>query len=215
MTLGANARFNGHYVLAEAASEFGDGFEGSPLGHRDHFDIDGRRDYINGIDIDTSTSDHDATSTAARARLDWKDAAHLGHVQVSSYAMYSWTNSKLDAHSERGGGFPGAFGASEWITREARLGVAGTVTHSSSTGLRIAIEAIHRFESESDSINGKVIDLFRIALPGERLKTNWDRALVDLDYRISDASFIWLGANGASSGGDASWGLTAQYQMMF
>jgi probable HAF family extracellular repeat protein len=213
--LGGNAKLNGHYVLAEVATAFGGGFEGSLLGYRGQFDIDGRRDYFNGADVDTSTSDHDATSTAARARLDWKDAVHAGRASISPYATYTWTNSKLDAYSERSGGFPVAFGAATWITREARLGAASSVVLSSSIGLRVAIEAVHRFEGHSATVNGQVVDLFTVAAPGQRLKANWGRALVDLDYRLSDASYIGIGANGATSGGDANWGLTAQYHMTF
>lgn len=214
-SLGGRGKYDGHYLIAEVAGTFGDAMVGSLLGYRGDFDIDSRRNYMNGVSVDTSLADIDATATAARARLDWNDAVRLGHFSLSPYAIYDWTKTKLNAYTENGGGFRATFNASSWTTSEARVGMASKTMFSSSADLRFALEAVHRFKGESNPATGQVVDLISFALPGQKLKRNWARALIDVDYRLTDASTIALGANGASSGGDASWGLSAQYRHSF
>ncbi|RDD82742.1 autotransporter domain-containing protein [Dyella tabacisoli] len=214
-SLGGKGQYDGHYLVAEVASQLSGAIEGSLLGYRGDFNVDTRRNYMNGANVDSSRAHTDATATAVRARLDWNNAAQWGQVSFSPYAVYNWTKTKLDAYTETGGGFPALFNGSSWITSEARVGAAGKLALSSSTGLRVALEAVHRFKGETNEIKGQVIDLFGFSVPGQKLKRNWARALVDIDYRVTYASVITLGANGASSGGDASWGVSAQYRMSF
>jgi outer membrane autotransporter protein len=170
---------------------------------------------MNGANIDSSSASPDATATAVRARLDWLNAAHVGAFGLSPYAVYSWTRTSLDGYTETNGGFPAAFAQSRLITSEARAGAAARWPMSSATDLRLALEGVHRFNGETNDVDGQVVDLFSFNLPGQELKRNWARALVDVDYRITPASMIVLSANGASSGADASWGVSAQYRMVF
>ena len=63
--------------------------------------------------------------------------------------------------------------------------------------------------------NGQVIGLWNFALPGQSTNQTWARTSVDLDHRLSKTALITVGANLASTGGDAPWGVTAGVRASF
>ena len=104
--LGGKTTYDGQYLIAEAANDFGNGMEASLTGYYGRFDTEMRRNYTNGPSVDSSSGDPDAESVALRARLDWKNVTKLGQFSLSPYAAYTWTETKLDAYTETGGGLP-------------------------------------------------------------------------------------------------------------
>lgn len=214
-SLGGEGKVDGEYLVAEVAGAFGEHLQGSLLGYRGDLDVDARRRYLNGRAVDLSTAQFGAKASALRARLDWNDAAALGGFGISPYAVYSWTRIELDAHTETGGGFPARYDASDWSSRDLRLGIAADTALSDATDLGIAIEGVHRLDDANEGVSGAVVGLFGFGLPGERAERNWARATIDLDHRFSERSLLSLGVQGASSGQDAEWGVSASYRHAF
>lgn len=214
-SLGGEGRYRGEYMVAEFAGQLGENLQASLLGYYGRFDVDSSRNYLNGATLLSSVAEPDSTAKAAKARLDWKHAAMLGGFGLTPYAVYSWSETKLDAYVEKGGGFPAAYDASGWSTSDARLGIAGEKKLSSRSNLRIAMEGVHRFESSMSGVHGHVLGLFDFDLPGQSVKRNWMRVLVDFDRQLSERSSLSLGAHGASTGGDADWGVSVGFRQAF
>ena len=212
---GGSARYNGQYLVAEGAQAFDNGLQPSVTAYYGHFNTRMSRNYVNGASVDSSTASPDAASYAIRARLDWKNVARAGRFDISPYAAYTWLKTRLDAYTETGGGFPAQFGASATQTSDFRLGAAFATSLSSSTDLRLGLEAAHRSNGSSDGVNGQVIGLWNFSLPGQSANQTWARTSVDLDHRLSKTALITVGANLASTGGDAPWGLTAGVRASF
>lgn len=216
-SLGGGAEYDGQHVIAEVGNTFANGMEGSVLAYYGRFDSELRRNYMNGAAVDTSSGTPDAESTALRLRVDWKDVAKLGQFSLSPYAAYTWMETKLDAYTETGGGFPAQFAASKWTTNDLRLGAAAKTALNAATDLRLGLEAAHRFEGDTNGSSGSAIGLPGLAfnLPGQKVKQTWARATLDVDHRLSDTTVLTFGANAATSGGDASWGVTAGVRANF
>jgi len=170
---------------------------------------------MNGATVDSSNASPDARSYALRARLDWKNAIALGRFSLSPYANYTITKTHLDGYTETGGGFPAQVDATNWITHDLRLGSAATTALTSSTDLRLGAEAAHRFENNASGVSGKVIGLWSFSLQGQNIKQTWARLTADVDHRFTDKVALTVGANAATSGGDADWGLTAGLRANF
>ena len=208
--LGGKTTYDGQYLIAEAAHAFGNGMEGSLTGYYGRFDTTMRRHYTNGAAVDSSTGSPDATTAALRARLDWKDVAKLGTFSVSPYAAYTWTETRLDGYTETGGGLPLQFADATWRTNSVRIGAAASTTLTASTDLRMSLEAVHRFESNTGGVSGP-----GFSLPATIKEDTWGYATLDVDHRLTQATALSFGANVASDGGDSAWGVTAGVRTAF
>jgi Autotransporter beta-domain len=207
-SLGGDAKYDGQYLIAEVANAFGNGMEGSVTGYYGQFSTDLRRHYMNGANVDTSNAKPDAKANALRLRLDWKDLTSLGQFSLSPYATFTWSETKLDAYTENGGGFPAQFAAAKWTTNDLRIGAVARTALSGASDLRLGLEAVHRLEGSTSGVNGQVIGLWGFSLPGQSETQSWARATVDIDHRLSNATLLTVGANAATTGSDASWGVT-------
>lgn len=216
-TKGGSAKFNGEHLVLEAAQQFANGIEGSVLGYYGNFNTELNRHYLNSINVDSSTAKPTATSIAlrARARAEWKDAVKQSNVSLSPYAAYTYTQTKLDGYTETGGGFPAQFDAATFKSNDLRLGANLKTSINPATDVKVGVELAHRFEKNTTGVNGKVIGLYDFSLAGEKVKQDWARLLVDVDYRITDDAVLTAGANVATKGGDASWGVTAGLRIRF
>jgi uncharacterized protein with beta-barrel porin domain len=214
-SFGGEAKYNGEYLIAEAANAFANGIQPSLTAYYGRFDTTMNRNYQNGANIDTSRGTPDATSKALRVRVDWKDAAQLGNVSVSPYAAYTWMRTSVDGYTETGGGFPVRFDSNSWDTNDIRVGAAGLLALNTNTDLRAGAEAVHRFEGNNAGSSGQILGLSSFAVSGQSIKQNWVRVTADVDHRIQDNMLITVGANAGSNGGDPSWGLTAGLKASF
>ncbi len=215
LSLDGSARYNGQYLLMEGAKAFDNGLQPSVTGYFGRFDTRMSRHYMNGAAVDSSNASANSIAYALRARLDWKDAREIGRFSLSPYAAYTWSKSKLDAYTETGGGFPANFAASTWTTNDLRVGTAATTALSPATDLRLGAEVAHRFENNTSGVNGQVVGLWSFALAGQRITQTWTRVTVDVDHRMTDKVAFTVGGNAATTGGDASWGVTAGLRANF
>ncbi|MGK2915298.1 MAG: autotransporter outer membrane beta-barrel domain-containing protein [Porticoccaceae bacterium] len=209
------AHYNGQYLLSEVDHAFANGMEASLLGYYGRFDTQLNRHYQNGATVAGSKADPDARSIAARARLDWKQVAELASFKLSPYAAYTWMETRLDGYTETGGAFPASYDETTWKTQDLRVGVAGKRTISTAADLILTFEGVHRTDDSVEGVKGQVVGLFSFNLPGESYKQNWARAIVDVDHRFSATSLVNFSLNGATSGDDAVWGVSAGLRHTF
>ncbi len=216
-SLDGSARLDGQYLIAEVDHAFNNGPEASVLGLYGRFGTRLDRRYTNGAAVDSSIASPDATATALRLRLDWKNVAQLASFGLSPYAAYSWGNTRVKGYTETGGGFPAQFAANQSTVHDLRLGVAAKTALSGASDLRLGLEAAHRFEDNINGANGQALGLpgLSFSLPGQTQKQNWMRAIVDVDHRLSNATALTFGASAATTGGDATWGVTAGLRASF
>lgn len=215
---GSEGKYNGRYLYAEA--DYGPesrAWIGSLSAMYSAWNTTIRRGYLNFGANDHSTGTPDATIWSVRARLDWKDAAKLGPFTVSPFASLSHTDSRLDAYTETGGGFPARFGAIKWHSDEVRLGTTFKTALAPSTDLRLNLEAAHRLDQSGPNISVEVVGLpgSNFSLSSTKAISTWGRVMVEVDHRLSDKSLISANINGASAGDDASWGVSIGYKQAF
>lgn len=214
-SLGGGAKYDGQYLIAEAANAFSNGLQPSLTAFYGWFDTTMNRHYQNGASIDSSRGTPDASSKAIRLRLDWKNAVQLRSVSISPYAAYAWMRTSLDGYTEKSGGFAARFDNSRWDTNDVRVGVAGALPLTPATDLRLGAEVVHRFEGNTAGSSGQVLGLWSFKTQGASIKQTWARVTTDVDYRINNHTLITVGANAGTDGGDPNWGLTAGLKASF
>lgn len=217
LSLNGSASYNGQYLVLEGANAFANGLQPSITGYYGRYDTQVSRNYSNGANVDSSTASPNATAYALRARLDWKDAAILGKFSLSPYAAYTWAKTELDAYTETGGGFPAQYAASVWNTDDLRIGGAAKTKLSEHTDLRLGLEGVHRFDSNTSGVNVSVagLSIFNNNLAGLQVSQTWAHATVDVDHRFNDKLALTVGAGAATKGGDATWVVTAGLRANF
>lgn len=217
---GGAGRYSGRYLYAEAdyAPE-SRSWIGSLSALYGAWDTSIKRGYLNAGLEDKSAGTPDASLWSLRARLDWKDAGKLGPFGVSPFAAVTHAESRLEAYTETGGGFPARFDAQTWRSDEVRLGAVLQKALSAATDLRINLEAAHRLDDSGPGVSGRVLGsipgLDAFAYTGAKVKNSWGRTMVEVDHRLSDRSLVSANINAASSGEDPTWGVSIGYKRAF
>ena len=205
-SLGGKSSSTGNYLIAEWASPVGRNLEASVTGLYGNFDAKHRRNYINGLAVDSSVGQADARSTALRLKLDWRDAATLGHHAISPYVAYSWSETKQDAYTEIGGGLPQSFASQTWQGRDIRIGAASRLALTANTELHLAASAIHVLSENSIEVTGSGFNLL-----GKIAASNRIGLSLDIDHHLAPRT-VWSTGFGAASGlnsdNDWVWGVT-------
>lgn len=210
-----SARLGGQYVMGEIDWQP----EGTPLlfsltGVAGHWDVDVRRGYTNGADIDYSVGETELSGGALRARLDWLDAATFGSTSINPFASVALGRTHLDGYTETGGAFPARFDDQDNTMREVRLGVTAVTEITQALTLSTTLEAVHR-SGDNPGSSGSVPGIFGFDLGGGDLSRNWVRAGAEIDYRVGDNALISASFNAATAGRDASFsgsvGLRGQF----
>lgn len=210
--LGGDARLDGQYLVAEAASAIGDNLISSATGYFGRFSGDLQRNYLNGATVDRSTGQTSADATGLRIRLDGRSRDLFASIGLSGYIAYTWTSTALDAYIETGGGFPAAFPDTTLRNNEVSLGVSVRRSIAHATDLRVTLDGGRRFDRTEHGGSGEVVGLWHFDLPsGGTVRTNWGRLMFDLDHRISASSIV--GAN--AYGGNVGWGLSVNWRGTF
>jgi probable HAF family extracellular repeat protein len=209
LTLDGRAKVDGTYLMAEALVPV-TGKLWATLGAYGHWgDADLRRAYLSGGLPDYSTARPAVQTCGMRARLDWDNALHAGSADFSPYVDLTYSEARLDAYTETGGGFPARFDARRDRATDLRLG--SNVTYPLMGNLRLlgTLEAVHRFERSGTRATGEVIGMFGFDLAGLRNKQDWLRlgggiegpfaggkAMLSINATTQgEAPNVWLAAN--------------------
>lgn len=206
---------DGTFVLAEADFQpSGSAIVYSALAYYGNWDADIKRGYLNAGLTDFSRGKTDMETFAFRLRADWRDFYQSGNVSVTPRLSYTLIHTKTDGYTETGGGFPAAFSSQNDVEHEIRFGIDTDFRLSERTSLRAMVEAVKRFEDESN-LQGGIIGITPFSLPGRDLKSFWGRAGVELTYDLADSQRISFSVNASTEGADPTVSGALSYSIKF
>jgi probable HAF family extracellular repeat protein len=213
-TLNGNTQTEGTYLWAEALFPVSGNFWAVLGGYVSRGEADMRRGYLNAGVQDYSRGTPDLNTWAMRARFEWVAAWRAAETDFSPYADMSYTEARLAAYTETGGGFPARFDARKEKASELRFGVNATRPMASGLDLVATLEAAHRFERNGTASSGEVIGLFPFSLDGRKNQRNWLRAGIGVEGVLAEgkASLMF---NATTKGEAASAWLAANWQRTF
>lgn len=211
--LAGKSTSTGKYLIAEWATPIGRNLEVSVTGVYGAFETDHRRNYPNGLVVDSSSGQVDARSSAWRLRLDWGDATTIGGQSISPYVAYSRSETKQEAYSETGGGSPVSFAAQNWRGRALRIGATTRMTLSADTELHMAVAVNHVFGEDSVEVTGSGFNLL-----GKLSANNGIGISLDIDKRLTPHA-TWSTGMGLTSSFDSGnadvWAITTGIRANF
>ncbi len=214
LALNGQAKTDGTYLLAEALIPVA-GNLWAVLGGYGHWgDADLRRGYLNAGSPDASTGKPGVDTWGLRARLEWDRAFSLAAVGFSPYADLSYSEAKMAAYTETGGGFPARFDARTDRATELRLGTNAAVPLVNELRLISTLEAVHRFEKSGARTSGQMVGLFAFDLPGAANKQDWLRAGVGVEGKLAGGSASLM-VNATTQGESSNVWLAASWQKAF
>ena len=173
-----------------------------------------RRGYLNAGMPDHSKGDANVTSYGMRARLEWDRAFSLASTVFSPYADASYGRARMDAYTERGGGFPARFDARTEKSTELRLGFNAERPLGNGVSFVGLFEAAHRFEKRGADMKGELLGLFRFEHEGQALDRNWLRAGLGLEGKVWEGKGSLM-LNATSKGEVQNAWLAASWQKAF
>lgn len=177
-------------------------------------DLNVRRGYLNaGVD-DRSSGKASLRTTAARLRLDWRDALAWERAALTPYLDYSYIRTRVGSYTEHGGGFPARWDARTDHANVARLGVDATVQVGGNVQLLGTVEAAHRFESHSAGASGQVIGLMPFELDGASTQRNWLRFGAGVQAPVGPGTASLM-LNTTTHSSMPSYWLAATYRLAF
>jgi probable HAF family extracellular repeat protein len=214
LPVNGRAKTDGTYLLAEALIPVS-GNLWAVLGGYGHWgDADLRRGYLNAGIPDASTGKPGVDTWGVRGRLEWEGAFKLGQTALSPYADLSYSEAKLDAYTETGGGFPAHFNARTDKATELRLGVNAAAPLTGGLRLVGTLEAAHRFEDRGARTTGNLIGLMGFSLDGVANKRDWLRAGAGVEGKLGGGTASLM-LNVTTQGEAPSAWLAANWQMAF
>ncbi|WP_162301403.1 autotransporter domain-containing protein [Cognatilysobacter segetis] len=177
---------DGHYALLGVAVPL-DRLEASLTAYRGRFDGTVERRYANGAATDVSVARPEGDFDAAVVRFDWTDVVRRGRLGLSPYLAYAWSRTDIEAHTETGGGFPVAYGASSVRSRELAAGVMADLQLSPVASIGLGLETARRRIDTGDGVSAQVVGLFDASAPGMRSDDSASHALLRLRYAFAPA----------------------------
>lgn len=173
-----------------------------------------RRGYLNAGAPDASSGRPEAATWGLRARLDWENARRVASADFSPYVDLTYSEARLAAYTESGGGFPAQFNARKDKVSELRLGLAAEAPLAGATRLVGLAEAAHRFERNAARTSGQVLGLFAFDLAGPANKRDWLRAGVGIEGKIGEGRGSVM-LNATTQGEALNYWLAAGWQKTF
>lgn len=212
--LDGRAEMDGEYLLAEALIPICGQFWVTLGGYGYMGEAELRRGYLNAGVPDTSSGDPDVTGWGVRVRLEWDRALVVAETDLSPYVDLSYSEAKLDAYTETGGGFPAKFDARTDHSTELRLGMNVARPLPGDFRLIGIAEAAHRFEDEGEGISGEMIGLFGFDFAGDKRTQDWLRGGIGLEHSLA-GGVVSLMLNATTDGGVPSQWLALNWQVAF
>ena len=193
MAFGGNSRYTGQHFVGEVDFKVPDSkFVASVTGYYGSWNADIKRNYLNGVAIDTSRGETDARSWAVRSRVDWVEGFKLAGLSFSPYAAYTYGGSTVDAYTETGGGFPAAIDKYSDTSSEVRIGTTAAKAITTSTTVRVGGEWVHRFDSRRSAVTGQIIGVGALNVAGHEVAQDWGRVSLDVDQKLTESALVSL-----------------------
>lgn len=214
LPLNGRAKTEGTYLLAEVLIPVS-GSLWATLGGFGHWgSTEMRRAYLNAGEPDASNASPNVSTVGLRARLDWENAFQLARIDFAPYADLAYSEARLGAYTETGGGFPARFDSRKEKATEVRLGMNATRPLDRGLHLVGTLEAAHRFEKNGLRTSGEIIGLFSFDLDRTKNRQDWLRAGTGLEGPLAGGK-VSLMINGTTQGGAPNVWLAANWQMAF
>lgn len=214
LTLDGRANVDATYIQAEALVPVAGNLWATLGAYASAGDAELRRGYLNAGNPDFSTAGPGIKVSGLRARLDWDNAFNAASIDFSPYADLTYSETKMDAYTETGGGFPARFDARKEKASESRLGVGATYRLSGEMLLLGMLEMVHRFEKSGARTSGEVLGMFEFDLAGQRNKQDWLRLGAGIEGPLADGKAS-LSLNATTQGSAPNLWLAANWQVAF
>lgn len=203
------------YVLPEAIINLADStFWLTLSGQYAAGDLSARRGYLNAGNLDASNGNMDASVYAARARLDWRDAATIADVRLTPYIDHQHTQTRLGAYTETGGAFPVQWNTRTQADDTSRIGFDARKPLTDWLTLDGTVEEVHWWQGRGEGATGQVIGLSDFALPGEKDAHDWARFGLGLTADVGDGRLSAM-ANVSTQGDNPKYWMGLGYQIKF
>tara|TARA_R110000824_G_scaffold118960_2_gene271470 strand:- start:89449 stop:91551 length:2103 start_codon:yes stop_codon:yes gene_type:complete len=122
------------------------------------FDLDTRRNYLNGAAVDQSRGETDGMGYAFAVRAGWAVPLASG-MSIQPYAELEWDRTEIDGYTETGGGIPASVSDQKTDQFISRLG--GEFQKSFDNGLTTRLRAAwgHRLSGDSSAVTVTALGL--------------------------------------------------------
>ncbi|MDO9219540.1 MAG: autotransporter domain-containing protein [Thiobacillus sp.] len=214
LSLAGEAKADGTYLMAEALLPLQDNLWATFDAYSMWGEADIRRGYLNAGLPTTSNGNTDTFTWGLRARLDWDDALAFEQVSLTPYVDLSHSETRTDAYTETGGGFPVAYDKRTNKATELRVGANAKRPLSSTMRLIGTLELAHLFQGSQADTRGQVVGLFGFDIPGTDNKQTWLRAGGGVEGKLG-AGTASLMLNVTTAGAAPDMWLATAYHMAF
>lgn len=213
--LGGRGELDGTYVIADVLVPIPQ----TPLivtvsGFYQWSSLNVRRGYLNAGSPDYSEGSTDAGSAGGSLRVDWENAVTVEKIDFTPYLKFTAVNTRSDAFTETGGGFPAAFDSRSENVSDLTLGINSERPLTKNLRLVTTLEGVHRFQNSGSSINGTVSGVSSFSVPGETYRQDWLRASVGVDYAMGKG-VMSMSLNGTTRSSSSNLWLATSYQLHF
>jgi len=214
LALAGEANADGTYLMAEALLPLPQQLWATFAAYGMWGEADVRRGYLNAGLPTTSNGNTDTSTWGLRARLDWDHALSLGQISAAPYVDLSHTETRTDAYTETGGGFPVAYDARTNKATQLRVGANGSRPLAGTLRLIGIVEVAHLFQSRQADTSGQVVGLFGFDVAGTDNKQTWLRAGGGVEGRLGGGTASLM-LNVTTEGAAPDVWLATAYQRVF
>lgn len=155
------------------------------------FDVDTKRNYMNGAVVDQSRGSADGTGYALAMRGGY-DMALDEQMRVMPYAELEWDKTNIDAYTETGGGIPATVGEQSNDQLVSRLGAELRKAVGNDLTVRGKAAWGHRLSENNGAVVVTALSVTQ-SLQSASGKDDWAELGVGGNYRVSEA--VSLNAN--------------------
>ncbi len=208
------ARSDGTYLMAETLLPLSNMLWATLDAYGMWGEADVRRGYLNAGLPTKSNGQADTFTWGLRARIDWDHALSLGQFDLTPYADVSHTDTRTDAYTETGGGFPVAYDARTIKATELRIGANASRQLAGTLRLIGTLEVAHLFQARQADTRGQVVGLFGFDVPGTDNKQTWLRAGGGVEGRLGGGTASLM-LNVTTEGAAPNMWLATAYRMAF
>ena len=155
------------------------------------YDLDTRRNYPNGTDLDTSIGKGRGWGLGLTGHAGWVFAI-TDDITIQPFAEYTFQRIATPDYSEQGGAFPVDYNRHYFNQNITRLGADLQWDILPVLNLQLWLAWNHRFEDEGPASSGQIIGWDSFYFPGARLKQDWGDTGVGLRWRVYDNTTLGL-----------------------
>ena len=149
------------------------------------YDLDTRRNYPNGTDMDTSIGKGRGWGLGLTGHAGWVFAI-TDDITIQPFAEYTFQRIATPDYSEQGGAFPVDYNRHYFNQNITRLGADLQWDILPGLNMQLWLAWNHRFEDEGPASSGHIIGWDSFYFPGSHLKQDWGDTGIGMRWRVYD-----------------------------